>query len=104
MKKSLLIASLLTGVCLVNMTQVHAMDKNMEEKLVKVCEAAKSDSRIKLQQAISNVSTGYKEIAESLVCNGVDPITFALNNGSVKTAKLLASRSQKDFDEMLAKL
>jgi hypothetical protein len=104
MKKSLLIASLLTGVCLVNMTQVHAMDKDTEEKLVKVCEALKSDSRIKLQQAISNVSAGYREIAEGLVCNGVDPITFALNNGAVNTAKLLANRSHKNFDEMLAKL
>jgi hypothetical protein len=104
MKKSLLIISVVVSVSLLNVGQVYAMDKNMEKKLVKVCEALKSDSRIRLQQAISNVSAGYKQIAEGLVCNGMDPITFALSNGAEKTAKLLANRSNKDYNEMLAKL
>jgi hypothetical protein len=104
MKKPIMIVSLFTSVFLFNASYANAMDKNLEEKLLKVCEAVKSDSRIKLQQAVSEVPAGYKQITRSLMCNGMDPITYALHHGSQNTAKLLASRSHVDYDEMLAKL
>lgn len=104
MKKSVFIVSVVSSVFLFNVSHVHAMDKNMEEKLVKVCEALQSDSRIRLKQAMSNVPAGYKEIARGLVCNGMDAISFALHNKAEKTAKFLANRSHIDYDELVAKL
>jgi hypothetical protein len=38
------------------------------------------------------------------VCNGVDPVSFALANDSVRAAKYMAQRSTVNGQEFLAKL
>jgi hypothetical protein len=68
-------------------SDAHVTLKN-EHKLVEVYKALKSDSRIKLEQSIKEGHLDYKQIMDGLVCNGQDPMSFAINKGSYKTAKM----------------
>jgi hypothetical protein len=45
-----------------------------------------------------------KHIANSLVCNGNDPVSFALANDAEKTAKYMAKKSQVNSEALVAKL
>jgi hypothetical protein len=84
--------------------QANYIDPVTERKLVKICEALKSNSKIRLHRAIKNSRLRYTRVAKDLVCNGQDPVTFALKNDSFETAKLMAKRGIVDYDELLAEL
>jgi hypothetical protein len=45
-----------------------------------------------------------KQIANGLVCNGADPVSFALANDAEKTAKYIANKSKGNHQEFLAKI
>jgi len=105
MKKVIFVSILLSGaILLAGSAQANYISVDMEKRLVKICEALQSDSKIKLHKAVKDSGLSYKKVVNDLVCNGVDPVTFALNNNSSRTAKLLAIRGNVDYDRLLANL
>lgn len=69
-----------------------------ERRLVRLCEAVKSDSRMKLNALLRKEHLSFREINNQLVCNGMDAITFAVKNGAHNTANLIASRANVSID------
>lgn len=90
--KKLVLLSVAAGSLLLSVTS-FAMDKDMEETLVGLCVAVKSDNRLKLHNEMKDANMSAKHVVEGLVCNGDDAITFAKLNGAEKTADLLVRRS-----------
>ena len=87
------IVSVLAATVLMTSGSVLAMDKSLENKLSRICEAAQSNSKYKLNFAIKKARLKYKDVVDGLVCNGEDIITFAKINGADNTAGLLLSRT-----------
>lgn len=104
MKKIILGSILTAGILLTGNAHANPFDKSTEAHLVKICEAIKSDSKIKLHIAIRNSGIKTKAISEGLVCNGYDPVTFAIVNKAQSTAKFMARKSGVDYEALLAKL
>ena len=103
--KRIIIGSILTaGILLAGSAQANPIDKGTEAHLVKICEAIKSDSKIKLHVAIRNSGIKSKAISKGLVCNGYDPVTYAIVNKAQNTAKFMARKSGVDYKALLAKL
>jgi hypothetical protein len=103
--KKLLISTIITaGILLAGNAQASNIDSVVESKLVKVCEALKSDSLIKVNAAVLKSGVDIKTIANSLVCNGDDPVNFALAYDAEKTAKYMAQISNVSDQKLLAKL
>jgi hypothetical protein len=104
MKKAIIVSILSAGIVLAGSAQANYIDPVTERHLVKICKALKSNSKIRLHRAIKNSHLSYKAVGKGLVCNGDDPVTFALKNESNKTAKLLANKANMSYDELLATL
>ena len=104
MKKVLISTIIAAGTLLMGNAQASYIDPVIESKLVKVCEAIKSDSKLKLHAAIRDSGLRTKQVTNGLVCNGYDPVTFAIVNDAVKTAKYLAKQSNVNYEELLVKL
>ena len=103
--KKLLISSIITsGILLAGNAQASYIDPVTESKLVKVCEAIKSDSIFKLNTAVRDSGVAMTQIAKGLVCNGADPVSFALANDAEKTAKYIAKKGNVNHQDFLAKL
>jgi hypothetical protein len=103
--KKLLISSIISaGILLAGNAQANKIDSVTENNLVKVCEAIKSDSLIKVKMAVRDSGIGIREIANGLVCNGADPVNFALANDAEKTAKYMANKRNGKHQELVAKL
>jgi hypothetical protein len=100
----IIIGSVLAGILLSGSAQAKYLDKSIEANLVKICEAIKSDSKLRVYRAIKNSGIKAKTISEGLVCNGYDPVTFAMVNNAQKTAKFMARKSGVDYEALLAKL
>ena len=101
----IIIGSILTvGLFLAGTGQANSMDKNIEAHLIKICEAIKSDSKTRVRMAIKDSGIKAKKVSEGLVCNGYDPVTFAMLNNAQTTAKFMAHKSGVDYDALLAKL
>jgi len=83
--------------------RLSTFEPHVEHKLVKICEALISDNRFKLRSAIKSSGLSNKLIAEGLVCNGMDSVTFALSVNATKTASYLAKRSSLDYNELVTK-
>lgn len=78
-----------TAVFAFNMPVANAMDKSTELKLVQLCEAAKSNSLIRLQTKLKKYRLTYKDIAQGLVCNGHDVVTFSKLHDATDTASMI---------------
>ena len=104
MKKSLVISSLVSSLLLACILPAHAVDNVTEKKLISICKALQSNKKIKLHRTISKSGLSYKQLSEGLVCNGMDPVTFALRNNAPKTAQLFAQKSNLDYQTLLTKL
>ena len=103
--KKIIIGSILTaGILLAGSVQAKSMDKNIESHLIKICEAIKSDSKAQVHFAIKNSGIRAKKISEGLLCNGYDPVTFAMLNNAQTTAKFMARKGGVDYEALLAKL
>jgi hypothetical protein len=46
-----------------------------------------------VHRAIKNSGIKAKTVSEGLVCNGYDPVTFAMVNNAQKTAKFMARKN-----------
>lgn len=103
--KKIIIGSILTaGLFLAGSAQAKYIDKHTEANLVKICEAIQSNSKIKLHIAIRDSGINPKAVSKGLVCNGYDPVTFAIVSKAENTAKFMARMSNVNYEELLAKL
>lgn len=104
MKKIILGSIITASILLTGAVQAKAIDKKLEAKLIKVCEAIKSDSKIKVYKAIKNSGIKARVISNGLVCNGYDPVTFAIIHSAENTAKYIARKGDENYQARLAKL
>jgi hypothetical protein len=104
MKKIIMSSILAAGILSAGSVQAQYIDKNTEARLVKICEAIKSDSKHKVSRAIKKSGINVKAISEGLVCNGYDPVSFAIVSNAQNTAKFMARKSGVDYEALLAKL
>jgi hypothetical protein len=104
MKKVIISTIITAGILLAGNAQANHINPVTESKLVKICEAIKSDRVIKVHSAVKNSGISMKQITNGLLCNGADPVSFALANDAVKTAKFMAKRSNVIDREFVAKL
>jgi len=104
MKKVIISTIISTSFLLAATAQASVINPATESNLVEVCEAIKSDSVIKVNVAIRDSGLGMKQIANGLVCNGYDPVSFALANDAEKTAQYMAKKSIDNNQKMVAKL
>lgn len=104
MKKLMFAAAIIGSTLMSSAASANKyIDPGLEKDLVKVCEALKSNSRIKLLKAVKNSRLTYKSIAKGLVCNGQNALEFAMLNSADKTASLLANKTSVDLNSYLAK-
>lgn len=77
--------------------------KEMEESLIKVCKAIKSDSRFKLKSAVKATGLKMRDLYKGLVCNGEDMLTFAATHNAKKTGVFIAKRVNAEPTMLTAK-
>lgn len=83
--------------------QAGGYPKEMENDLIAVCEAVKSDSRLKLDRAVKATGLSMRDLHEGLVCNSEDMITFALTHNATKNGALIARRVSAEPSVLTAK-
>ena len=107
MKKLVLVSIAVAGFGLAGVSSTAAaapaIDSSTEYRLVKVCKALKSNSRLQLAKAVKQSGYTYRMLAKGLVCNGKDAVEFAMFNGAESTANLFARKGRINIDGMLAK-
>ena len=104
MKKLLISTIISASILLAGNAQANHIDPVTEGNLVNVCNAIKSDSLIKVKVAVRKSGISIRKIADGLVCNGLDPVNFALANDAEKTAEYMATRSKVKHQKLIAKL
>jgi hypothetical protein len=104
MKKVIISTIITAGILLAGNAQANYINPVTESKLVKICEAIKSDSLIKVNIVVRDSSIDIKKIANGLVSNGVDSASFPLAKGAKKTAKCMAKKSKVNQQAFLANL
>ena len=77
--------------------------KHIEKNLIAVCEAVKSDSRLKLHRAVKVSGFNMRSLHEGFMCNGQDMLTFALTHNASKNAQLIARRINASPSVLTAK-
>ena len=97
MKKLTLAILLVAGASVSGIASAN-MSTSTEHNLVSVCKALKSDSKLQLMNAVKSSGVSYENLAQGLVCNGQQPVNFALANGAQKTADLFAKRAQVEVE------
>lgn len=65
---------------------------HLENELIAVCAAVKSDSKLKLNRAVKATGLNIRDLHEGLVCNGEDLLSFAATHNALKTQSLIAKR------------
>ena len=104
MKKVIISTILTAGFLLAGSAQASNIDPVVESKLVEVCEAIKSDNLSKVNDAAKNSGVSIKKLANSLVCNGQNPVSFAMANDAGKIAQYMAAKSTTNHQELLVRL
>jgi hypothetical protein len=87
---------LLTSLLLTaNLAQAksNSMDKNLENKLINICKALKSDDKIKLRHSIKESGLRERVVFRGLVCNGMSPLAYALSENANLTAHYIGNKS-----------
>jgi len=88
-KKTLLALAASLPVLAISLPSQAAMTPYMENALIEVCKAAKSNSILKLNSTTKGYHLKNKTVALKLMCNGKDVISFAESYGADKTAARL---------------
>ena len=83
---ALIIAS---SLLLSNGAQANSMSSYMENALIDVCKAAKSNNTIRFNNTVDGYRLKTKTVALKVVCNGENISEFAANHGANKTADRL---------------
>lgn len=77
---------------------------NDEDRMyLRLCKAVKSNNKLHLHLTLKHEGISYQQMQEGLICNGQDPITFALYSGSKKIAQVIADHTESDVSTILAK-
>lgn len=89
----LAIASL-SGILLLTSHQTTAvqMDEHIENALISVCKAARSNDVFDLKNAIKEYRLKEKTVAMKVVCNGSNIILFSEESNAFKTATHLSNK------------
>ncbi|WP_286265117.1 DUF3718 domain-containing protein [Thalassotalea atypica] len=66
-----------------------ALDRQVENALIKVCKSTLSDKPIRLKNAMDDYNLKMRNVALNVMCNGDDIVAFAEKNGSHKIADRL---------------
>lgn len=83
---------LFAGATLISFnSSAEGMSDYMETALVDTCKAAISDNTLTLKKTLKEYRLKEKTVAQGVVCNGEDIITFAQNNGANKTAQHMSN-------------
>lgn len=88
-KKALLVLSVSLPVLAISLPSQATMTPYMENALIDVCKAAKSNNTLKLIQTTKSYHLKTKTVALKVMCNGENLISFAESNGAYKTAEKL---------------
>jgi len=99
MKKLLLVTVLGMGLLAGATHANNYINPELEKSLVNICEAIRSNSRLKLLAAFKDSGLSVRHAMKGLVCNGQDPLTFAQLNRADKTGKLLAVKLNADYPQ-----
>lgn len=83
--------------------QAGGYPKEMENNLIAVCKAVKSDKPFRLYQAVKRTGISLKDLHEGLVCNGEDMISFAMTHNATKNGALIARRVNVEPNVLTAK-
>lgn len=67
--------------------------ENLEKDLVNICQAIKDNHKIRIRKAIKHSGFTKRHVSEGLVCNGMEPLEFALFNNAIKSAEYIAGKS-----------
>lgn len=62
------------------------MSPYIEQALIQVCKSAQSNRPMHMSSTIKGYRLTEKTVATKVMCNGSDIISFAHNNGALKTA------------------
>ncbi len=89
---------LVVGSCFI-VSNASAVSKYNETRLIKVCEAIQSGSKLKVSKRVRDLGISYRELNEKLVCNGEDPISFAIRHGAAKNAEFIAKRAGTELSD-----
>ena len=89
LKKTLLALAAFVPALAISLPSQAAMSPYMENALIEVCKAAKSNSILKMNKTTKSYNLKDKTIALKLMCNGADVISFAESYGATKTAAKL---------------
>lgn len=101
--KSVLLSSAV--VCLFTAASVMAESypASMEDDLVAVCKAVKSNNQVALRRAVKHSRVSLRELNDGLVCNGKDMLSFAQHYQADGTAAYIVNRTLPAQDAMTAK-
>lgn len=107
MKKRMIIITTCAAIT-ASMTQVtHASDAlfmNDEDRMyLRLCKAVRSNNKLHLHLTLKREGVSYQQMQDGLVCNGQDPITFAMYSGSERVAHVIAENTELDAATTLAK-
>lgn len=86
------------ALCFVATAPVSAakLPSQFEDKLVGICEAVQADDRTALRKAMKNARVSYQVVADKLVCNGQDVMTFAAMSKATHIEALLVRRTSAE--------
>lgn len=100
--KKLFVSTLLTSALVISQS-AFAGGWLEDEKLERLCELAKTDSKISLITEMKKRNLRFNHISDGLVCNGMDVVTFAKTHGATNIADMLETRRGKVDYIMLSK-
>lgn len=69
------------------------MPKSLEKNLIEVCEAVKSDNKLRLTRTLRQNHLTFRQVAKDLKCNGQDVVTFARANEASDNADYVEHRA-----------
>lgn len=70
------------------------MTDDTKERLVSVCKALKSDSQVKLNRALKRTRISHHDVANGLMCNGMNSLAYALQNKAYHNVSYLADKAE----------
>lgn len=88
----LLVTATATTLLLASISTANAessMSSYMENALIDVCKAAKSNNTIRFNNTVDGYRLKTKTVAMKVVCNGENISEFAANHGADKTSNRL---------------
>lgn len=102
-KRLILSVTATSALMLAPSTHAVPMDAALENDLVNICEALKSDSKLNLHRAIKKSRVSYRQVEEGLVCNGESAREFALTHNATTTAGLLDKHARANNGVLTAR-